>query len=38
MTDEAAIRELITGWAVAVRTGDPETLLANQDSVHRRLS
>lgn len=32
MTDEAAIRELITGWADAVHTGDLETLLADHDS------
>ena len=32
MTDEAAIRELITGWADAVHTGDLGTLLADHDS------
>jgi len=32
VTDEAAIRELITGWADAVHTGDLETLLADHDS------
>lgn len=32
MSDEAAIRELITNWAEAVHTGDLETLLAHHDS------
>jgi uncharacterized protein (TIGR02246 family) len=32
MTDEAAIRELITGWANAVHTGDLETVIADHDS------
>jgi uncharacterized protein (TIGR02246 family) len=32
MADEAAIRELITGWADAVHTGDLGTLLADHDS------
>jgi uncharacterized protein (TIGR02246 family) len=32
MTDEAAIRELITGWAVAVHTGDLDRVLADHDS------
>jgi uncharacterized protein (TIGR02246 family) len=32
MNDEAAIRELITGWAEAVHAGDLETLLAHHDS------
>ncbi|HEX2283821.1 MAG TPA: SgcJ/EcaC family oxidoreductase [Mycobacterium sp.] len=32
MTDEAAIRELITRWADAVHTGDLETVLADHDS------
>jgi uncharacterized protein (TIGR02246 family) len=31
MTDEAAIRELITRWADAVHTGDLETVLADHD-------
>jgi uncharacterized protein (TIGR02246 family) len=31
MTDEAAIRELITRWASAVHTGDLETVLADHD-------
>ena len=31
MTDEAAIRELITRWADAVHTGDLDTVLADHD-------
>jgi len=32
MTDEAAIRELITRWAKAVHVGDLESVLADHDS------
>lgn len=32
MTNEAAIRELITGWAEAVHTGDLDRVLADHDS------
>jgi len=32
MTDEAMIRELVTGWARAVHTGDLNGVLANHDS------
>ena len=32
MTDEAAIRELITRWADAVHVGDLDSLLADHDS------
>jgi uncharacterized protein (TIGR02246 family) len=31
MTDEQAIRELITRWAAAVHTGDLDTVLADHD-------
>jgi uncharacterized protein (TIGR02246 family) len=31
MTDEAQIRDLITGWAEAVHTGDLESLLRDHD-------
>jgi ketosteroid isomerase-like protein len=32
MSDEAALRALITDWAAAVHTGDMETLLKDHDS------